>query len=99
MVATKGILSMKADAMAETHRIARVVTKRFPPLSEITPLASADMTPVDSIPPTRIKRPVKKKMVFHSTFRRISSDLIPESSNSTTAPVIAMVADSSCRMP
>ena len=63
MVATNGMLSTTADAIADIHRMANAVTARSPSVESITRSARILNTPASSIPLTAMNRPMKKKMV------------------------------------
>ncbi len=99
MVATKGILSMKAEAMADNHKIRYAVISSCPPVRFTAHSAKALITPVDFNPPTKVKRPTKKNMVGHSTCSKISSGSSLLISINSMAPIMATVADSMCNTP
>ncbi len=67
IVATKGMLSRNADAIADTHKIAIVVNTKSPFVKFRTCFARTSITPDAFNPPTKINKPAKKKIVFHST--------------------------------
>ena len=72
-VATKGMLSRKAEMRAEAHKTNTMASTSLSPTSSSMPLASMAMTPVLFRPPTTTNRPMKNKMVDHSTPRITSS--------------------------
>ena len=94
MVAVKGILSMKADAIPERNKIKNVRRCESPPTKLMPYFAMALITPAFSIPPTKMKSPIKKKSVSKSTSFITSSGEIRHTKRATSPPVIAMVADS-----
>jgi hypothetical protein len=61
IVATKGILSTKAEIMALIHKISIVVAVSSPPVKEIAFFAKAAIKPVSTSPPTMTNNPIKKK--------------------------------------
>src|SRR5207244_8611682 len=67
MVATNGILSTKAERIAELQRMASVVRWKLPPVAESRYSAIVLITPAASKPWTRTKRPMKNISVDHST--------------------------------
>ena len=67
MVAVKGMLSMKAEAMALTHRTMIMAVVRLPPERSFTQLAIIWIRPVSSAPAMTMNRPMKKTRVGHST--------------------------------
>ena len=71
MVAAKGMLSTKAEAMPDSHRMMMTMRVRLPPVMWAMPWAMASSTPVCSRPLTARKRPMKKRTVCQST--RLSS--------------------------
>ena len=67
-VATKGILSIKAEATALIHKISIAVALTLPLVSLIASAASILITPVSTSAPTRTNKPAKKNIASHSTF-------------------------------
>jgi len=102
MVATKGMLSTKAEAMADSHKISIAVGIILPPVISSAHLATASITPTSSSPPTSTKRPIKKKITGHSTACRTCSGSSLAIRSSRLAPDRAMTEDSRwtywCRM-
>ncbi|MNP38914.1 hypothetical protein D3C76_1324630 [compost metagenome] len=95
MVATNGILSRKADAMALNHKISMEVSSGSPPVNSMAHSASRLIVPVSINPPTRTNKPTKKKIVGHSTVRNaLSITCSPVISSNRKAPANATVADS-----
>lgn len=94
IVATKGMLSTKAEAMAENHNINIPVSLKLPAVAVIAHLAMLLIKPVSIRPPTTIKSPIKKKMVGHSTVNKTSSGSSFVMNIKSTAPDKAIVADS-----
>ena len=64
MVAAKGILSTKALATADTHRMMATITTALPPLSLAMPSANTPRQPVRSSPATTTNSPVKNSSVL-----------------------------------
>ena len=93
-VATKGMLSRNEETMADTHRMSRMVMVMWPLVRPMRPLARTWMMPVSCRPPTTTNRPVKKRMVVHSTPVMTSSMSWCPMSSMTAAAVRAMVQDS-----
>ena len=94
MVATNGIQPMNADAMADNHVTVKAIIIIFPPLREITVSAINLINPATLIPVTIINIPIKKNMVSHSTFSNICCGFSPLIKSRTTAPLIAIIANS-----
>ena len=67
-VATNGMLSMNAEAMALIQRISMAVALTLPFVIWMASAASILMTPVSTSAPTSTNRPAKKKIASHSTF-------------------------------
>ncbi|MMZ66964.1 hypothetical protein D1872_295020 [compost metagenome] len=67
IVATNGILSRNAEAMALSHKMSIEVNSGSPPVNLIACSANCLIVPVSTKPPTRTNRPTKKKIVGHST--------------------------------
>jgi len=97
MVATKGMLSTKAEAIAESHSISRPVGTMAPPVSSRDFLATDSIMPTCSRPPTITNNPAKKKITGHSTAARACSGSSLVSRSSRLAPARATVADSRWR--
>ncbi len=97
IVATNGMLSTKAEAIADSHKTSKPVCAGLAPVSPRAWTAINSITPVSTNPPTRTNRPAKKKTVGHSMFKKISSGLSLVISIKTAAPKRATVADSRCR--
>ena len=104
IVATNGMLSTTAEATAEIHMMASAVTARSPPVVSRTHPARMASTPACSMPCTTMNRPMKKKIVTHSTSPNLrwtlsdcASAFLPTfvTSSRSAAPNIAMVAGSS----
>ena len=64
MVAEKGILSMKAEATADTQMMMATMIFASPPETFSIQFAINVRTPVCSRPPTTMKRPMKKSRVL-----------------------------------
>ena len=73
MVATNGMLSRTDENTAEPQRMRIISSVTLPPVTETSALPSALITPHLTMPPTMTNRPVKNRMVDHSTPRTISS--------------------------
>ena len=97
MVATKGMLSTKAEAIAENHKINIPVMVKLPAVAVNAHCAMLLIKPVSIRPPTTMKSPMKKKMVGHSTVNKMSSGSSLVMNIKRTAPDNAMVADSRCK--
>lgn len=95
-VATKGMLSRKAEMRAENHRMMTSVRARLPWVADMSQSARSWITPVSCKPPTTTNRPVKKRMVVHSTPATVSSRSCRPMSSMMAAAVRAMVQDSRC---
>src|SRR3990167_252853 len=70
MLATKGMLSTIAELIAENHKVVIAVTNMFPAfgfVSEIILSERLEIKPTLMTPPTIMKRPIKKKIVGHSS--------------------------------
>ena len=93
IVATNGILSKKAEAMAATHKINSDVIITLPPVRLINPLANTSRTPTVSSAPTITNNPIKKKMVGNSTSSNTSSTSTLLINKRIPAPNKAIVAD------
>lgn len=94
IVATKGMLSIKAEAIADNHKINIVVETTAPLVASIDFLATHSITPTWSNAPTIINKPAKKKRVGHSTASRISSGSSFVINIKNVAPPKAIVAGS-----
>ena len=100
MVAVKGMLSMKAEAMALTQRTMMMAAVRLPPETSFTQLAIIWIRPVSSAPAMTMNRPMKKTRVGHSTsFSSISTMSSPEMASSTREPIRAAMDTGMCRKP
>ena len=73
MVATNGMLSSTDENIAEPHRMSSMSSMALPPVTSTSALPSMVMMPVCCMPPTTTNRPVKNRMVDHSTPSTISS--------------------------
>ena len=65
-VATNGILSINAEAIALSHKISIVVLVISPAVISNTFSANNLITPVSTNPPTKMNKPAKKKIASHS---------------------------------
>ena len=65
-VATNGILSINAEAIALSHKISIVVLVKSPAVISNTFSANNLITPVSTNPPTKMNKPAKKKIANHS---------------------------------
>ena len=109
MVATNGMLSRKDENSAEPHRMRSIISLVLPPVMATSPLPSAVITPVSTMPPTTTNRPVKNRMVDHSCLpmssmmtalaSAITHDSTPSEAwntkPSTTRPIITRLFTSS----
>ena len=97
-VATKGMLSINAEAIALSHKISIVEAVTFPDVIFIASAAIALITPVSTKPPTKINKPTKKKIASHSKRLKILailfSRLLIVININKDAPAKATVADS-----
>src|SRR5665648_1262971 len=96
IVAAKGMLSTKAEAIAENHNISIPVSVKLPSVAVNAHFAMLSIRPVSIRPPTTMNNPIKKKMVGHSTANKISSGSSLVMNIKRTAPDKAIVADSKC---
>ena len=96
IVATNGMLSRTEETSAESQSTSSDVFVTSPSVSATAPVARSRMTPVSLRPPTATKRPMKKKMVAHSTLRieKSTSCWLPPASSK--APNRATTDDSIC---
>ncbi|MNP67505.1 hypothetical protein D3C76_1633450 [compost metagenome] len=86
---------MNAEAMALSHKMRLAEAVKSPPVSPTASSASCEITPVSTKPETRTNKPMKKKMVGHSTLDSTSSRTCsPVKRRSIKAPAKATVADS-----
>ena len=103
IVATNGMLSINADAIALIQRIIIAVNVTSPLVTLIASSANIFITPVSTSAPTRINNPPKKNIASHSTLLSILaiiSSLCEKVINSNKlAPVNAAVADSRPNIP
>ena len=65
-VATNGILSINAEAIALSHKISIVVLVKSPAVISNTFSANNLITPVSTNQPTKMNKPAKKKIASHS---------------------------------
>lgn len=65
-VATNGMLSINAEAIALNHKISIVVLVKSPAVISNTFSANNLITPVSTNPPTKMNKPAKKKIASHS---------------------------------
>ena len=65
-VATNGILSINAEAIALSHKISIVVLVKSLAVISNTFSANYLITPVSTNPPTKMNKPAKKKIASHS---------------------------------
>ncbi|OPZ90871.1 MAG: hypothetical protein BWY73_01227 [candidate division TA06 bacterium ADurb.Bin417] len=93
--ATKGTAPTKAAAKAEIQRTSRAVSRRCPSVRPRIDRPRKAKTPCLSTAATTMKRPMKKKMVVHSTSWNISRLGTWLRKSSRVAPARAMVAGSS----
>ncbi len=100
MVAVKGILSIMAEARAETQRIINMATTRDPPEIFLTWSAMICINPVSSAPATTIKSIMKKISVGHSiSFSSISTISTRLITIKRAAPIRAATLGSMCKAP
>ena len=100
MVAVKGMLSMAAEARADTHRTMSMATTRLPPDTAATHSAMAWIRPVSSAAATTMNRAMKNTRVGHSTScSSISTISTRETASSNMAPVKAAMAGFMCKTP
>lgn len=64
IVAANGMLSTKAEAKADTHKMMATMIIIFPPLISPMKLATLIRIPVCSKPPTTINKPIKNNSVL-----------------------------------
>ena len=72
MVATNGMLSSSADKTAETHRMMVPAAARLPPVSATSLPPTRVKNPLASTACTTTNRPMKKKIVDHSTSAKVA---------------------------
>ena len=65
-VATNGILSINAEAIALSHKMSIVVLVKSSAVISNTFSANNLITPVSTNPPTKMNKPAKKKIASHS---------------------------------
>ena len=65
-VATNGILSINAEAIALSHKMSIVVLVKSPAVISNTFSANNLITPVSTNPPTKMNKPAKKNIANHS---------------------------------
>ena len=95
MVAVNGILSMIAEARADTHRITRIAITRDPLDIWLTQSAMIWIRPVSSAPATMMKSNIKKIRVGHSiSCSRIPTILTRLITRRIAAPVMAAMLGS-----
>ena len=93
MVAAKGMLSTKAEAMAESQMMTTIIMARLPPVRAPTPWAMASSTPDSSRPLTARNRPMKKRIVCQSTrlIRWAGDLLVTRVRTAARTPTVEMV--------
>jgi hypothetical protein len=92
IVAAKGILSIMAEAKADSQRMIDIIKMALPP--DISPIYAASIfnVPVCSSPPTQINRPIKNRRVRQSNLLRICEDPLPAASKVRIAAITPIMA-------